>query len=134
MIDGDRLWNPDPVHSSTDGQVDTDEKMAIDGDEVVVNTINGDGFVDADDDTESEGRASDCPGVTTILRFVPGNSTVLEDMYNALAECQALNPDLQDELSNSELEDLAEEGDEEDNREDEIGNGEFRFDKHVRNF
>ncbi|THD25727.1 Nucleotide-sensitive chloride current inducer [Fasciola hepatica] len=129
MIDGDRLWNSDPVHSSSDGPVGTEEKMAVDGDEVrVIDTNgidNGDAGVvnDDEDGSESDGRASDCPGVTTILRFVPANPSVLEGMYTALAECQALNPDLQDELSNSELEDLAEEGDEDEEEEEETGNG-----------
>ncbi|VDP91004.1 unnamed protein product [Echinostoma caproni] len=105
MIDGDRLWTPLPNNGTEE------EKMAVDEVEANADTTGED---DNGEDTDSEGRASDCPGVTTILRFVPANPSVLEGMYNALAECQALNPDLQDELSNSDLDDLAEEDGEED--------------------
>ncbi|KAA3672876.1 chloride channel, nucleotide-sensitive, 1A, partial [Paragonimus westermani] len=107
MIDGDRLWTPTlEQHTSNGGDTIPTEPMTID-----------ETGSDAEDDLESEesnsgGRASDCPGETTILRFVPTDANVLDTMYTALAECQALNPDLSENLSPSDLEDVDEENEE----------------------
>ncbi|CAH8631836.1 unnamed protein product [Dicrocoelium dendriticum] len=96
MIDGDRLWSsPSPHHQTV---ANGDEPMLTD------NMDDSDGDVDGD----SEDRASDCPGVTTLLRLVPSDPAVLDTMYSVLCECQALNPDLSDGLSESDLEQLDE--------------------------
>ncbi|CAL8103241.1 unnamed protein product [Calicophoron daubneyi] len=78
-----------------------DEAMAVDEE-------NG---AEEDNNSDSESRASDCPGETTILRFVPSNPIVLENLYETMANCQALNPD-SDELSQSDLEEALEENEE----------------------
>ncbi|KAF6779375.1 hypothetical protein AHF37_01011 [Paragonimus kellicotti] len=109
MIDGDRLWTPTlEQHTSNGDDTIPTEPMTID-----------ETGTDTEDDLESEGshsgdRASDCPGETTILRFVPTDANVLDTMYAALAECQALNPDISEDLSPSDLEDVDEEDDEDD--------------------
>ncbi|KAF5402941.1 Nucleotide-sensitive chloride current inducer, partial [Paragonimus heterotremus] len=109
MIDGDRLWTPTlEQHTSNGDDTIPTEPMIVD-----------ETGTDAEDDLGSEeshsgGRASDCPGETTILRFVPTDANVLDTMYAALAECQALNPDISEDLSSSDLEDVDEEDGEDD--------------------
>ncbi|GAA37952.2 Methylosome subunit pICln [Clonorchis sinensis] len=96
MIDGDRPYSPPHPNGQSAG-----EPMAIDGAERP-DTEDSD---ESQEDATSQSRASDCPGETTILRFVPQDPNALDTMYAALAECQALNPDSTDDLSASDVED-----------------------------
>ncbi|OON17360.1 hypothetical protein X801_06802 [Opisthorchis viverrini] len=96
MIDGDRPYSPPHPNGQIAG-----EPMAIDGAE----HSDTDGSNESQEDATSQGRASDCPGETTILRFVPQDPNALDTMYAALAECQALNPDSTDNSSTSDVED-----------------------------
>ncbi|KAM7543049.1 hypothetical protein Aperf_G00000010473 [Anoplocephala perfoliata] len=88
MVDGDRIWsNGEPV------------------------APDGDTGMEVDDEEDSEEEEGDYPQdrvkVTYSLRFVPADIRDLDGIYEAIAECQALNPDVED-LSDSDFEDISE--------------------------
>ncbi|CDS37187.1 chloride channel nucleotide sensitivea [Echinococcus multilocularis] len=78
MVDGERVWSNGEPPLSSHG----DNGMEVDDEE------NGD---------EEEGvYAADEEKTTFNLRFVPADQRDLDDLYTAIAECQALNPDPED--------------------------------------
>ncbi|CAH8598020.1 unnamed protein product [Schistosoma turkestanicum] len=103
MIDGDRVWDSNTTNTTTNNtKPEEDEPNVMQIDEAGSNEEG-----DEDKENSDNDRASDCPGTTSVLRLVPQDSTQLEDMYKALADCQALNPDPEDD--NSDLEGFPEE-------------------------
>ncbi|VDD76750.1 unnamed protein product [Mesocestoides corti] len=106
MVDGERVWsNGEP---SISGEGDTG--MEIDGGEDVSGEENGTDF------PTDEEKAS------FVLRFVPSDQNDLDSLYDAIAECQALNPDPED-FSENEFEDVQEEPEGDVNNEN--GNGDI---------
>ncbi|CAI2734835.1 unnamed protein product [Schistosoma spindalis] len=112
MIDGDRVWDS----NNTDDLSDKKSQNEQDGMQ-----IDGGG---SDEESDSD-RAPDCPGCTSVLRLVPQDFAQLEDMYKALADCQALNPDPEDD--NSDFEGFAEDD------EYEINDQGMEFENHTNN-
>ncbi|KAH8869247.1 Methylosome subunit pICln isoform 1 [Schistosoma japonicum] len=88
MVDGDRVWDPNSASNLSNVKLEDEQ------DGMIVDEADSSEVENSDSD-----RASDCPGSTSVLRLVPQNSEQLEDMYKALAECQALNPDPEDDNS-----------------------------------
>ncbi|CAH8662243.1 unnamed protein product [Schistosoma guineensis] len=115
MIDGDRVWDS----NNTDNLSDTKSQNEQDGMQ-----IDAEGSDEEKEDSDSD-RAPDCPGSTSVLRLVPQDSAQLEDMYKALADCQALNPDPEDD--NSDFEGFAEDD------EYEINDQGMEFENHTNN-
>ncbi|CAH8649946.1 unnamed protein product [Heterobilharzia americana] len=113
MVDGDRVWDPNATESRCETKSQDEEN----------------GMVVSEEDSEHENsgsdRASDCPGSTSVLRLVPPNYAQLEDMYKALADCQALNPDPEDD--NSDLESFPEDD------EYELNDGDMELGNHTDN-
>ncbi|CAH8824814.1 unnamed protein product [Trichobilharzia szidati] len=103
MVEGDRVWDP---NSASESKPQTDENhMAVD------ETESGD-----EDASDQDNRDVDFPSTTSILRLVPSDCAHLEDMFKALADCQALNPHPEDD--NSDLDSLPEDNEYEENDED----------------
>lgn len=125
MVDGDRPW--DSSSATTAEEAAAAALCSNNTNSAQMDVDDGTDEDEEDEDDNSSGRASDCPGSTSILRFVPREPNVLQKMYDALAECQALNPDSEDELNGSdELEGVPEEVDGEDEV-DEGMNGELAW-------
>nr|CDS25595.1 chloride channel nucleotide sensitivea [Hymenolepis microstoma] len=89
MVDGDRVWSNGelvPPNGDTGMEIDNGESS---------------------DDEQGDYPPDDNPP-TYSLRFVPTDVRDLQPIYDAIAECQALNPDAED-MSDSDFEDNAEE-------------------------
>ncbi|VDK31005.1 unnamed protein product [Dibothriocephalus latus] len=99
MVEGERVWSTGQpeVHASGDVEmVDNANNHNTESGNSSGSEENGDSDFVNDDEQP-----------TAVLRFVPDDQRALEEMYTAIADCQALNPD-PDDFSESELNGLNE--------------------------
>ncbi|BHF67762.1 Methylosome subunit pICln [Sparganum proliferum] len=101
---GEHVWSTEEPEVHAGGDVEMADN------ETNHNAV-GSGSSDSDENGDSD-FVNDDEQPTAVLRFVPDDRRALDEMYTALADCQALNPD-PDDFSESELDGLNEEEEEE---------------------
>ena len=79
----------------------------------------GDEDVDNDDDKEDDEDENE-DDENTVMKFLPDDTASLDAMYQAMSQCQALNPDPQD--SDSDPENIFLDADGDEGEEGEVGN------------
>nr|VZI44830.1 unnamed protein product [Spirometra erinaceieuropaei] len=104
MVEGEHVWSTEEPEVHAGGDVEMADN------ETNHNAV-GSGSSDSDENGDSD-FVNDDEQPTAVLRFVPDDRRALDEMYTALADCQALNPD-PDDFSESELNGLNEEEEEE---------------------
>ncbi|VDO09460.1 unnamed protein product [Rodentolepis nana] len=110
MVEGDRVWSNGetiPPNGDTGMEIDNGESS---------------------DDEQGDYPQDDNPP-TYSLRFLPTDEHDLQPIYDAIAECQALNPD-PDDMSDGDFEDVAEENENgvEENGLDQFDPDDFAYD------
>ncbi|VDL94683.1 unnamed protein product [Schistocephalus solidus] len=99
MVEGEHVWSTGEPEVHVGGDVE----MADNG---TNHNAGGGSSTDSDENGDSD-FVNDDEQPTAVLRFVPSDQRALEEMYTAIADCQALNPDPED-FSESELNGLNE--------------------------